>query len=335
MTTNLELVSVQLDEERKTRLLKSQDIDVEKYLKNTDVGQKVRIVSDWLDEITDNYINPPVNDNAKMPWTKTQDDFSFRLGEVTLYAGGNGGGKSLITGQIALHLIKQKRKCVIASFEMKPTSIIHRMLRQFAGEFIDDPLTNDREKYIKGLTQRFNQFAGEHLYIYDQQGSTTPNQTIAMARYCAVELGIEHIFIDSLMKVCNAEDNFNEQKYFVDELTALARDHNVHIHLIHHIRKLQSEEVQPGKYDIKGTGAITDQVDNVFLMWRNKQKENRKRNGEKYEEDLPDAYLMCEKQRNGEAQEMYGLYYHQSSQQFIETWGGATMDFDNKGKFRG
>jgi twinkle protein len=334
MTTNLELVSVQLDEERKTRLLKSQDIDVEKYLKNNDVGQKVRIVSDWLDEITDNYINPPVNDNAKMPWTKTQDDFSFRLGEVTLYAGGNGGGKSLITGQIALHLIKQKRKCVIASFEMKPTSTIHRMLRQFAGEFIDDPLTNDKEKYIKGLTQRFNQFAGEHLYIYDQQGSTTPQQTIAMARYCAVELGIEHIFIDSLMKVCNAEDNFNEQKYFVDELTALARDHNVHIHLIHHIRKLQSEEIQPGKNDIKGTGAITDQVDNVFLMWRNKQKENRKRNGEKYEEDLPDAYLMCEKQRNGEAQEMYGLYYHQGSQQFIETWGGATMDFDNKGRFR-
>jgi twinkle protein len=334
MTTNLELVSVQLDEERKTRLLKSQDIDVEKYLKNNDVGQKVRIVSDWLDEITENYINPPVNDNAKMPWTKTQDDFSFRLGEVTLYAGGNGGGKSLITGQIALHLIKQKRKCVIASFEMKPTSTIHRMLRQFAGEFIDDPLTNDREKYIKGLTQRFNQFAGEHLYIYDQQGSTTPNQTIAMARYCAVELGIEHIFIDSLMKVCNAEDNFNEQKYFVDELTALARDHNVHVHLIHHIRKLQSEEVQPGKYDIKGTGAITDQVDNVFLMWRNKQKENRKRNGEKYEEDLPDAYLMCEKQRNGEAQEMYSLYYHQGSQQFIETLGGATMDFDNKGRFR-
>jgi len=335
MTTNLELVSVQLDEERKTRLLKSQDIDVEKYLKNNDVGQKVRIVSDWLDEITENYINPPVNDNAKMPWLKTQDDFSFRLGEVTLYAGGNGGGKSLITGQIALHLIKQKRKCVIASFEMKPTSTIHRMLRQFAGEFIDDPLTNDREKYIKGLTQRFNQFAGEHLYIYDQQGSTTPNQTIAMARYCAVELGIEHIFIDSLMKVCNAEDNFNEQKYFVDELTALARDHNVHIHLIHHIRKLQSEEVQPGKNDIKGTGAITDQVDNVFIMWRNKQKENRKRNGEKYEEDLPDAYLMCEKQRNGEAQERYGLYYHQGSQQFIETWGGATMDFDNKGRFRG
>jgi len=335
MTTNLELVAVQLDDERKARLVKSQDIDVEKYLKNNDVGQKVRIVSDWLSEIEESYINPPVSDNATMPFTKTHGDFAFRLGEVTLYAGGNGGGKSLITGQIALHLIKQKRKCVVASFEMKPTSTIRRMLRQFSGEFIDDPLTNDKEKYIKGLTKRFNQFAGEHLYIYDQQGSTTPQQTIAMARYCAVELRVEHIFIDSLMKVCNAEDNFNEQKYFVDELTALARDHNVHVHLIHHIRKLQSEEVQPNKNDIKGTGAITDQVDNVFIMWRNKQKENRRRNGDKYEEDLPDAYLMCEKQRNGEAQESYGLYYHSGSQQFIDTFGGATMDFDNKGKFRG
>ena len=334
MTTNLELVAVQLDDERKARLVKSQDIDVEKYLKNNDVGQKVRIVSDWLSEIEESYINPPVSDNATMPFTKTHGDFAFRLGEVTLYAGGNGGGKSLITGQIALHLIKQKRKCVVASFEMKPTSTIRRMLRQFSGEFIDDPLTNDKEKYIKGLTKRFNQFAGEHLYIYDQQGSTTPQQTIAMARYCAVELGVEHIFIDSLMKVCNAEDNFNEQKYFIDELTALARDHNVHVHLIHHIRKLQSEEVQPNKNDIKGTGAITDQVDNVFIMWRNKQKENRRRNGDKYEEDMPDAYLMCEKQRNGEAQESYGLYYHSGSQQFIDTWGGATMDFDNRGRFR-
>ena len=291
MISNIEKVAIQLDDVRKARLVKSQDIDVDKYLKNLDVGQKVFPVSNWLEEIEENYINPPLNDNATMPWIKTQ--------------------------------------------EMKPTSTIHRMLRQFAGEFIDDPLTNDKEKYIKGLTKRFNQFAGEHLYIYDQQGSTTPNQTIAMARYCAVELGVEHIFIDSLMKVCNAEDNFNEQKYFVDELTALARDHNVHIHLIHHIRKLQSEEVQPNKNDIKGTGAITDQVDNVFLMWRNKQKENRRRNGDKYEEDLPDAYLMCEKQRNGEAQESYGLYYHSGSQQFIDTWGGATMDFDNKGKFRG
>jgi twinkle protein len=39
-----------------------------------------------------------------MPWSKAIGEFNFRPGEVTLYAGSNGGGKSLITGQIALRL---------------------------------------------------------------------------------------------------------------------------------------------------------------------------------------------------------------------------------------
>jgi twinkle protein len=69
-----------------------------------------------------------------------------------------------------------------------------------------------------------------------------------------------------------AKTTTTRRKSFVDELTALARDHNVHIHLIHHIRKLSSEEVKPNKNDIKGTGAIADQVDNVLLMFRNKAK---------------------------------------------------------------
>jgi hypothetical protein len=43
---------------------------------------------------------------------------------------------------------------------------------------------------------------------------------------------------------------------------------------------------------------------------------------------------MCQKQRNGEAEEFYGLFYHHSSQQFIEKLGGQPFDFDNKGRFR-
>ena len=39
------------------------------------------------------------------------------------------------------------------------------------------------------------------------------------------------------------------------------------------IRKLQDETKIPGKFDVKGTGAITDMVHNVFIWWRNKPKE--------------------------------------------------------------
>jgi len=329
---HIEQIAERLYEDR--HIIKSHDIDVEKYLKASDLSAQVKSATNWLDEIYQNYVDPEKTDDAVMPWSKTHQDVKFRLGEVTVYAGSNGGGKSLVTGQIALGLIKQNLKVCIASYEMKPVTTIVRMLRQFAGENINVPLTHDKEGYIRGVLGRFTNFIDENLYLYDQQGSTTPQKTIAMARYCAVELGIKHIFIDSLMKCVVAEDSLNEQKSFVDELCALARDHHVHIHLVHHIRKLQSEEIQPSKTDLKGSGSIADQVDNVFLVWRNKKKENARRNNEDYDEKQPDMFLMCQKQRNGEAEEFYGMYFEHNSQQFIETQGGQPIDFDNRGAFR-
>ncbi len=330
---SLEDRAIDLDKARKARILKSETIDVEKYLHANDVTLSVKRATDWLESIKEAYLSTDRPEPIVMPWRSTHDSFAFREGEVTVYAGGNGGGKSLITGQIALYLIRQKQSVCIASFEMKPEKTLERMLRQFSGEFIDNPMTHDRAKYITDLVNRMERYLSDKMYIYDQQGTTSPDKVIAMCRYCAMELGVKHIFVDSLMKCVKGEDDFNGQKNFVDELTAIARDYKIHIHLVHHIRKLVNEEQQPNKHDLKGSGSISDQVDNVFLMWRNKKKENMRNRGEQIDESVPDAYLMCEKQRNGDAQEWYGMYYHSSSQQFIEKLGGFPIDFDNGGKF--
>jgi len=322
-----------LDEARKVRLLKPEDVDVEKYLKAHDLTNKVREVGLLLDELRDEIANPVKEVTQTMPWPKTEHSFRFRPGEVTLYAGSNGGGKSLITGQIALSLIKQNQKICIQSFEMKPKRTLYRMLRQFAGENIEFPKFMSKEKYMGRLLDRFHQFAGDRLWLYDQQGTVTTQQVIAVTRYCAMELGVSHVFIDSLMKCVPGEDDYNAQKMFVDEITAVARDHNIHIHLIHHIRKLQNEELQPNKNDIKGTGAIADQVDNVLLMWRNKKKEHDKQKKGTADDKLPDAMLMCEKQRNGEAEDWFSLWYDKDSQQFTEMAGAVAMSFDGGGSF--
>jgi hypothetical protein len=58
-----------------------------------------------------------------------------------------------------------------------------------------------------------------------------------------------------------------------------------------------------------------------------------KNRGEQIDETIADAFLMCEKQRNGEYQEWYSLWYHAASQQFVESLGAVAMDFDNKGRF--
>jgi twinkle protein len=150
---------------------------------------------------------------------------------------------------------------------------------------------------------------------------------VGVARYCAKELGMQHIFIDSLMKVVPDEDDHNGQKRFVDELTAIARDYGTHVHLISHIRKLSNEEVAPGKHDVKGTGAITDLVDNLLLVYRNKKKENAKETGGAWSEADPDTFLICAKQRNGEWEGRIGLWFDPHSQQFVHAFGAAPLNF--------
>jgi twinkle protein len=253
---------------------------------------------------------------------------------VTIWAGGNGSGKSLMTGQVALGLIKQGQKVCIASFEMKPKITLKRMVRQFAGKslestnYIQTPDSQKRDAY-----GRFKIFLDKKLYLYDQQGTVNSQMIEALCYHCATKLEVKHVFIDSLMKCVPGEDAYNEQKNFVDKLTAIARDHDIHIHLVHHIRKLNSEEIRPSKSDLRGSSAITDQVDNVLILWRNKKKQHDIERGEQVDPLIPDAWLMCEKQRNGEKEPWFEFYYHADSQQFIERQGGMPLAFDLKGDF--
>ena len=314
--------------------LNEDEIDFEKYLKQTDHKQLVKKAVVWADELIEDAINPPVDTSVMMPWSSTAESFSFRSGEVTVWAGLNGSGKSMMTSQVALGLVKQKQRVCIASFEMKPKVTLKRMVRQFSGKSLESThyVQTPTQQKIDAIT-RFKNFASNYLYFYDQQGTVRPEIIIAMCKYCAEELGITHIVVDNLMKCVAGEDNYNGQKDFVDQLTSVARDYNIHIHLVHHIRKLSSDEVRPSKSDLRGSSSITDQVDNVLILWRNKKKEHELQRGDFSNQDASDAVLMCEKQRNGEHESWYDMWYHKDSQQFLDRNGGMLMAFDNAGDF--
>jgi len=305
------------------------DVDFSKYLRESEAHQRVQDATVWVDELEREIDNPPSVQECPLPWPKTLGRFSMRPGEVTLWAGQNGSGKSLITGMVALSLIGQDHRVGILSFEMKPKRSLVRMIRQFHGSEIEY-LAPD---FKRDVYRKFREYAMGKVFFYDQQGTVRGDQVISVSRYMAKELGITHIFVDSVMKVVEGEDDYNGQKKFVDEMCALARDLNVHIHLVHHIRKGQSDEQMPDKVAIKGTGAIADQVDNILLVYRNKKKERTKQSGGFVEPDTPDAVLMCEKQRNGESEDWLPLWFDRGSNQYIEREGGVPMLFGPSEKF--
>ena len=309
-------------------LITEDEIDFATYEQETDAHEKVKPAAMWVQELIDRIRNPVKEPRAVMPWRKTHRMVAFRPGEVTVWGGANGNGKSLVTGQIALSLCAQGEKVCIASFEMKPAKTLERMGRQFSGFNAEDPAFAGSAEAMQSLIDVYEQFrdwTDNRLWLYDQQGTVTAKRVAAVVRYCAKERGITHFFVDSLMKCVASEDDYNGQKLFVDELTAIARDHGIHIHLVHHIRKPADENHKPSKYDYKGTGAITDQVDNVISVWRNKAKEKEREQGKPVKDADPDALLICDKQRNGEWEGSIGLWFDRNSMQYVGGAGDAPM----------
>jgi twinkle protein len=310
-------------------IIQPDDIDFNFYLHETDAQSKVKPASTWVAELKDRLRNTNFERKVYLPWEKTNESFSFRNGEVTLWAGQNGHGKSLITSQVALSLMGQDERVCIASFEMKPQTTIQRMARMFTGTnpFSPEYQGDDGISALETLYDEFGQWTDTRLWLYDQMGTTDTNTVIGMVRYCAKELKINQIFIDSLMKCVQGEDDYNGQKMFVDELTAIAKDYQCHIHLIHHLRKPKDENAKPDKHDNKGSGAITDMVDNVMMVWRNKLKEEMVKMGKPVQQDDPDQMIYCRKQRNGEDEPSIKLWFNKDAMQYSGNCGDAPMPF--------
>ncbi len=312
-------------------VISQDDIDFTLYEHVTDHQQKVKPASMYVQALLDRMNSPVKEKRVYMPWDKTKTLIQFRPGEVTVWGGPNGSGKSLVTGQTALGLASQGERVGIASFEMKPTKTLERMGRQWTGLNLNDEYALSdpyQRRILLDVYEQFRDWTDDKIWLYDQQGTIQWRQVCAVARYCAKELGITQFFVDNLMKCVAGEDDYNGQKAFVDELCSIARDHNIHIHLVHHIKKPSTENAKPTKYDFKGSGAITDQPDNVIVVWRNKEKERSLQDGKPVKASDPDSLLIVDKQRNGEGWEgNIGLWYHPSSQQFLPGEGMEPMVF--------
>lgn len=269
----------------------SDTIDLSDYLTDKPDGENIRPANFWREQhIAIAQSGGIKAHGAVLPWIKTHEDVRFRAGEVTLWHGQNYSGKSLITSQVAVDLCSQGYRVCIASLEMTPTNTLGRMVKQAAGGHSNVATVND-----------FHDWTDEKLWIYDRRGSMQWEKMAAVIRYAVDKFDVQQFFVDSLMKCVRGEDDYNGQKDFVNALCTIAQDTQIHIHLVHHTSKPKDANGVPGRYDAKGSGSISDQVDNCVGVWRNRA-ENRA-------PESPDCILNIDKQRNGEWDGKVALWF--------------------------
>lgn len=236
------------------------------------------------------------------------DWFEFRGGEVSVWTGINGHGKSLLLSQVQIGLMAQGEHFVVFSGEMKPARLLKRAVKQCTG--LDRPAP----AYIAAV----GEWLREKYWLFDLQGTAKLDRLIEVFTYAHRRYGCTHFVIDSLMMIDVPEDgpgSMTAQKDAMRKITAFARRLNVHVHLVAHPRKGRDESAAPNKLDVAGSGKITDGADNVFSVW-SAQKDQAKAIDEE-SEGTPDGKLELQKQRNGEVQKYtQRLWFDAASMQY-------------------
>lgn len=252
------------------RTIHAESQDFEAYYdEHDDLSAKIKFCSEFEAAVIDHFSpNRPSRGNA-LPWQKGRE-FRLRPSEVTVWAGVNGTGKSLLTGQVMLGAVSDGAKLFLASLEMAPVATLARMMRQASAG------ANPSEAYIHNWLWKY----ATQLLVLDHRGVVRPKQMLGCLQYIHDKMGgVDHVVIDSLMKCGIGTDDYNTQKWFVNELCAFANNTRTHVHLVAHARKSESASARIDKFSIKGASEISDQVDNVVLVWRNKDKEEKARQG--------------------------------------------------------
>ncbi|MFT3960512.1 DnaB-like helicase C-terminal domain-containing protein [Propionivibrio sp.] len=283
-------------------------IDFDAYLNGPDESASVRPASDWLADVLVAFEQPAHLSGATLPWSTTHSVIRLRRGELTIWPGMSGHGKSMLIGQVALHLMAQGEKVCIASMEMKPAATMKRLCRQAFG--CNAPSRGDIED--------LHHWTNGRLWLYDQQGQVSPERILAVGRYCHDKLGVTHLAVDNLLSCGIPEDGYDQQKQFVLSLATHAHDTGQAVHLLAHSRKGKDELTPPGKFDVRGSASITDLADNVFSVWRNRGKELAQDDNRHDKDDEEDALLIVCKHRHGEWEGRIRLWFDRRSQTFLQ-----------------
>ena len=286
------------------------DQEISGYMDQRDTGEhlKIKKPTQYFDDVKKHF-HEDLTGGLSLPFLNTEKDFKVRMGEITVVTGFSGHGKSAWLNQVMLHLMK-KEKTMIASFEMLPKATLGRMCQQ-TGE----AAPND-DYILDFLSQLEN-----NLYLYDPEGETSSDKVLEVIYYCAEKLGVKLMVIDSLMKCGINEDDLNRQKAFLNKLAVAARDLDIHLFLVAHSRKTSSDYEHARKLDVAGSANITNLVDNVISVHRNKEREEAERKGDTTNDIMfaPKCTVHLVKQRHGKGLEgQWGFDFHPETFSYSE-----------------
>lgn len=200
----------------------------------------------------------------------------LEYGTLTTLTGEPATGKSTILNQIIANTISNNEKVFLYSGELPQNKLKFWFNRTVANAsdlamFVDE---YGKEKYYcKSYTNDLiNKWANDKLFIFNDQEKPSESNLIGSITYLAKYKGIRLVVLDNLMTMItdNPTDNeYQKQKYLVNNLKNLAKKYELVIILVAHANKKSKENKEPNMFDVSGASEIVNLSDYVLKTVRN------------------------------------------------------------------
>jgi replicative DNA helicase len=247
------------------------------------------------------------DDGIKPPISKLEGLFSLPLRGVTIFGAYSGTGKSTFAAQWGLHAANQGRRVAIMSLEMPSDFTLELLSEQSACK------SEPHLPYVK----RFAEWADSRIYLHNSTNVITPEAVLNFIRVSKTMLGCDLIIIDPLMQVGMANE-VEAERDFITRLASMARDYEVAVLLVHHLRKPPSggmgEKTRPDKSAFLGSTHLTGAAAAVLTLWADPDKREARSQGQPVDDESgADYYLSVLKSRFSSWHGSVGLYQHENA----------------------
>ena len=193
----------------------------------------------------------------------------WRRKHVTVWSGLRGCGKSSILNQIIINAANKGYSSALWTGELDSTEVKRWMYLQLAGSAFNEPTSVPNVYFTPDrVCEKIDPWIDRYFWLFNNEYGDNFRQIEDQVRRLKAEHDIDMVIFDNLMTLDIDDldgDKNDRQKNLMKMLTQLAKELDIHVHIVCHPNKsagfLRMNH-------ISGSGNIPDLAQNVFIAHR-------------------------------------------------------------------
>jgi twinkle protein len=241
-------------------------IDLGKYLRTAKSLNEENIlrISDMSENILARVLNFEEQKGIPSGYFKWYNGMlkGFRRGELTIFTGPTGSGKTTFLSQLSLDFLERRVPTLWGSFEVKNEILATTMIYQYSRQNVEKMSADN----IMNIIEDFSDLP---LYFMKFFGSTDIDALFNTLDYAVYTYDIAHIVLDNLQFMISGQGRgvtkFDIQDQVISALRRFCTERNVHITIVIHPKKVDDED-ELSIASVFGSAKATQESDNIMIL---------------------------------------------------------------------